>query len=519
MYIYRPNREADFLRDLLRDFKGVLVSDFYPGYESLPCEQQACLVHLIRDMNADLLSSPFDEEFKAIATEFGKLLRSIVGTIDKYGLKKRHLHKHKAEVARFFRDLADRVYRSELAEGYQKRLRKNEGRLFTFLDHDNIPWNNNAAEHAIKGFDRFRELNDGQMREAGLSDHLVLLSVQQTCKYRGISFLDFLLSQEEDVEAYCRRGRFRKEPDADHRGLPRRLLPDPSQDAGGSRRRGRGPVMHGAPSYRAAWPHMLRIGRRPRLSRPPGHHRGDRLGRRSGRRGGRPTVRKKLRQALLREAGQPPQHVAQIDERVVAVTLAARDHAEQDRHRLAALLTPREQPVLSSSCDRLHVLLRHVVVDRQVPRARVADQRLPVVLDVADGAVDRTLGQHVLLLLLEPLAEALQDRHRPFLADSQPNRGPHRFVGLVLGHGLGDLLLDRLLDGIELAIKRQRRGGARQIRRLRLDELPPRVRVAPDLDHAAAGVDAVVAAEGIGLEEAAITLEELTRAVPLSGSS
>ena len=182
VYIYRPNREADFLRDLLRDFKGVLVSDFYPGYESLPCEQQTCLVHLIRDMNADLMGNPYDEEFKALAAEFGKLLRSIVGTIDKYGLKKRHLHKHKAEVARFFRDLAARVYRSELAEGYQKRLRKNEGRLFTFLDHDDIPWNNNAAEHAIKAFARFRELYDGQMGEEGLSDYLVLLSVQQTCE-------------------------------------------------------------------------------------------------------------------------------------------------------------------------------------------------------------------------------------------------------------------------------------------------------------------------------------------------
>jgi hypothetical protein len=28
-------------------------------------------------------------------------LRSIIATIDKYGLKKRHLHKHKAEVVRF----------------------------------------------------------------------------------------------------------------------------------------------------------------------------------------------------------------------------------------------------------------------------------------------------------------------------------------------------------------------------------------------------------------------------------
>jgi serine/threonine protein phosphatase 1 len=40
----------------------------------------------------------------------------------------------------------------------------------------------------------------------------VLLSVQQTCKYRGVSFLKFLLSQEEDVETYCQRGRKKKRP-------------------------------------------------------------------------------------------------------------------------------------------------------------------------------------------------------------------------------------------------------------------------------------------------------------------
>ena len=192
----------------------MLVSDFYTGYDSLPCEQQKCLVHLIRDINDDLMGNPYDEEFKALAAEFGKLLRSIVGTIDKYGLKKRHLHKHKAEVARFFRDLAARVYRSELAEGYQKRLLKNEGKLFTFLDHDGVPWNNNTAEHAIKAFAYYREISDGQMSEEGLSDYLVLLSVHQTCKYRGVSFLKFLLSREEDVEAYCQRDAKKKQPPA-----------------------------------------------------------------------------------------------------------------------------------------------------------------------------------------------------------------------------------------------------------------------------------------------------------------
>ena len=43
------------------------------------------------------------------------------------------------------------------------------------------------------------------LEEEGLSDYLVLLSVYQSCEYRGVSFLKFLLSRERDVEAYCQR--------------------------------------------------------------------------------------------------------------------------------------------------------------------------------------------------------------------------------------------------------------------------------------------------------------------------
>src|SRR5579884_1595296 len=102
--------------------------------------------------------------------------------------------------------------------------------------------------------------------------------------------------------------------------------------------------------------------------------------------------------------------------------------------------------------------LGHVVVNRQVSRARVPDQRLPVVPDVYDRGADRALGEHVPPRLLQPLAEPLQNRYGPFLADAQPNRGTTGFVTLVLGDGLGDLLPDRLLDGVELAIERRRRG-------------------------------------------------------------
>jgi hypothetical protein len=152
--------------------------------------------------------------YKSLAVEFGQLLRSIVNTIDEHGLKKEHLQQHKAEVSQFFRDLESRVYRSEVAMSYQNRFTRTESKLFTFLDYDGVPWNNNPAEHAVKAFAYYRRLCDGMMGEEGLSDYLVLLSVQQTCKYRGVSFLKFLLSQEEDVEAYCHRRRKKNPPPA-----------------------------------------------------------------------------------------------------------------------------------------------------------------------------------------------------------------------------------------------------------------------------------------------------------------
>ena len=202
VYLYKPSREGNFLQELLKGFTGVLVTDFYSAYDSLPCEQQKCLVHLIRDMNHDLLNNPFDDEFKSFVCEFGQLLRTIVATIDRYGLKKRHLNKHTSDVERFFRTLGGRQYHSDLAQAYQQRLMKNREKLFTFLRHDSVPWNNNNAEHALKHYAKYRNVTDGKMTESGLNDYLILLSVCQTCKYKGVSFLRLLLSGEKDVDKF-----------------------------------------------------------------------------------------------------------------------------------------------------------------------------------------------------------------------------------------------------------------------------------------------------------------------------
>ena len=200
VFFYSDTREGDMVQELLKDFRGVLVSDFYAVYDAINCSQQKCLIHLMRDINDDLYRHPYDEDLRNIATEYASLIRPMVETIDKHGLKKRFLTGHVPEVEKFFGWLSAEKFVSEPAQGYQKRFGKNRGKLFTFLAHDGVPWNNNNAENAIRAFAELRRVIGGTCTEKGLREYLVLLSICETCKRRGISFLDFMLSGETNVE-------------------------------------------------------------------------------------------------------------------------------------------------------------------------------------------------------------------------------------------------------------------------------------------------------------------------------
>ena len=123
-------------------------------------------------------------------------------------LKARFLRKHKPAVTRFYDALLCRRYNTELAKKAQERFKRNRARLFTFLDYDNVPWNNNNAEHAIKSFAGLRDVIEGPTTERGIRDYLVLLSIYQTCTYREIDFFEFLRSGETKIEGYAgKRGR------------------------------------------------------------------------------------------------------------------------------------------------------------------------------------------------------------------------------------------------------------------------------------------------------------------------
>ena len=76
--------------------------------------------------------------------------------------------------------------------------------MFTFLDHDGVPWNNTNAEHAIKRFAKYRRDADGLFTEHSLEEYLVLASVFETCEFNNVNVLKFLLSKEEGLQGLLR---------------------------------------------------------------------------------------------------------------------------------------------------------------------------------------------------------------------------------------------------------------------------------------------------------------------------
>ena len=195
-------RESTIVQDVLKNYHGTLISDFYGGYDAMPCPQQKCLVHLIRDLNDDLWAAPFDTELESFVLQVKNLLEPIFATIARYGLKRWHLQRFQKSVATFYKaHIEGKEYTSEATLKFQKRFQRYRNSLFTFLEQDGIPWNNNMAERAIRHLAVQRKIS-GSFFEESAQRYLVLLGIGQTCRFQGKSLLRFLMSEEKDIDLF-----------------------------------------------------------------------------------------------------------------------------------------------------------------------------------------------------------------------------------------------------------------------------------------------------------------------------
>ena len=144
----------------------------------------------------------FNAEFEVFILEVRNLILPIMEAVQQYGLKKRNLNKFKKSVEKFYeKAITGRHYKSELPNKYRTRFIKYQDSLFTFLEHDEMPWHNNTAERSLRHLAVQRKISR-IFFESVAHQHLLLLGIMQTCKFQNKSFLKFLLSGNQDIDQF-----------------------------------------------------------------------------------------------------------------------------------------------------------------------------------------------------------------------------------------------------------------------------------------------------------------------------
>ncbi len=183
IHVIRPSRGAGVVAEVLDGHRPALwVSDLYSAQRGHAEDWQVCLAHQLRDCTYAIEAGDavFAPRMKAL------LLRAVV-------LARRH------------RDLAGstrREYRRRLEQALNavmvlapiqrdgRRLRRRYGRirahLFTFLDHPELPADNNGSERELRPTATYRKVTGGFRSSWGADLYAAVRSVIGTAARRGV---------------------------------------------------------------------------------------------------------------------------------------------------------------------------------------------------------------------------------------------------------------------------------------------------------------------------------------------
>ncbi|MEX1042444.1 MAG: IS66 family transposase [Pirellulaceae bacterium] len=185
--IDRSRGSPALMKFFVEEFSGTLVSDFWGAYNAVCCaDRQMCLVHLLRELEqTEKYKSP-GEHWSA----FSKKLRRLLGDAIRLWRRKAEMPpeeyaSRRARLTMRLQSLIDTAWDDKNAKRLIKRLRKYQNELFTFLDQDGVPFDNNHAERCIRPAMILRKNSYGNRSQRGADCQAVLMSVFRTLKQRG----------------------------------------------------------------------------------------------------------------------------------------------------------------------------------------------------------------------------------------------------------------------------------------------------------------------------------------------
>lgn len=185
--IDRSRGSPALMKFFVEEFAGTLVTDFWGAYNAVACAlRQTCLAHLLRELE-------HTEKYKSPGTHwpaFAKKLRRLLGDAIRLWRKRAEFTEatyasRRQRLGARLRELLDTSWQDAQAKRLIKRLRRHQDDLFTFLDQEDVPFDNNAAERAIRPAVIIRKNSYGNRSQRGADCQAVLMSIFRTLKQRG----------------------------------------------------------------------------------------------------------------------------------------------------------------------------------------------------------------------------------------------------------------------------------------------------------------------------------------------
>jgi transposase len=166
-------------------FDGVLVHDFWAAYDAIAAQDhQCCLAHLLRELEkVDLTNN--SATWKAFAKKLRRLVRDGIRLRKRADFDPKRYGELIRRIDRRLMDLARGTYADADAERLAKRLLRYCDSLFTFLDHPDVPYENNHAERMIRPAVIIRKNSQSNRSDKGAMTQANLMSIYRTLKLRG----------------------------------------------------------------------------------------------------------------------------------------------------------------------------------------------------------------------------------------------------------------------------------------------------------------------------------------------
>ena len=193
LFLIDRHRSRDVIvRVLGTTFAGTLVSDFYAAYNGLSCIKQRCLVHLLRELAKISDELPW-QSVRSFVQPLIDLFRDAIQLgKDRKTLGDAAFHEAYEAIIHRFDDLVlNTQTRSPDCQRIRKRLFKHCDELFTFLDDERVPADNNGSERDIRSLAAARSDGGTHRADWSASAFARIKSVIVTGMKNSVRFVEY----------------------------------------------------------------------------------------------------------------------------------------------------------------------------------------------------------------------------------------------------------------------------------------------------------------------------------------